>query len=131
MPCESQHFCSQPLELNDENLWNNLVTLKLAIAKEDQCPAQCSEKYKKTKEVIGLHDSFMAIIGKLLNETDDIVQGMESSEFENDLKKYQDVSELIREVFNVFSGIPKIKRKMAAKGLDFLKFLTPCLKKIS
>ena len=48
-------------------------------------------------------------------------EGLESSEFENDLKKYQDVSELIREVFNVFSGIPKTKRKMAKMMMKLLK----------
>ena len=114
-------FNLKPLEWNDENLWHNLAMLKLAIANEDQCPAQCNEKYMQTKNVIGVHDSFMSTIGKLLNETDDIIQGMESSDFEEDLKKYQDVSELIREVFNIFSGIPKSNRQMAKMMMKLIK----------
>ena len=95
--------------------------LKLAIANEDQCPAQCNEKYMQTQKVIGVHDSFMSTIGQLLNETDDIIQGMESSTFEEDLKKYQDVSELIREVFNIFSGIPKSNRQLAKLIMKLIK----------
>ena len=111
----------KPLEWNDENLWHNLAMLKLAIANEDQCPAQCNEKYQQTQKVIGVHDSFISTIGKLLNETDDIIQGMESSEYEEDLKKYQDVSELIRKVFNIFSEIPKTNRQMAKMMMKLIK----------
>jgi hypothetical protein len=114
-------FIVKPLEWNDQNLWHNLAMLKLAIANEDQCPAQCNEKYKQTHKVIGVHDSFISTVGKLLNETDDIIQGMESSEFEEDLKKYQDVSELIREVFNIFMEIPKTNRQMAKMMMKLIK----------
>ena len=96
--------------------------MKSAIATEDKCPAQCAEKFKQAQNVVGLHDNFMNKIEKLINETDDVIQGIGSTEFEDDLIKYQDVSKLVRQLFNIFSEIPKTNRQMAKLMMKMMKF---------
>ena len=95
---------------------------KLSFGNEDQCPEQCKEKYKQTQEVVGMHDRLINTIGRLLNGTDDLIQGMESIAYETDLQKYQDVSSLAREVFSIFSDIPKAKRQIAKMIMKLIKF---------
>ena len=94
---------------------------KLAFGNEDQCPAQCTEKYKQTQDVVGMHDSFIRTIGKLLNETDDIIQGMDNADYQEDLMKYQDISTLARDVFSIFSNIPKANRQVAKMMMRLIK----------
>jgi len=96
--------------------------LKTAIATEDKCPAQCAEKFKQTQNVVGLHDNYMSKIGRLINETDDVIQGLGSSEFENDLIKYKDVSNLVRQLFSIFSETPRTNRQMAKLMMKMIKF---------
>ena len=60
-------------------------------------------------------------IEKLINETDDVIQGIGSTEFEDDLTKYQDVSKLVRQLFNIFSEIPKTNRQMAKLMMKMMK----------
>ena len=93
----------------------------MSIATEDQCPAQCAEKYRQTQNIVGLHDNFMNKIGKLINETDDVIQGIGSTEFEDDLIKYQDMSKLFRQLFNIFSEIPRTNRQMAKLMMKMIK----------
>ena len=96
--------------------------MKAAIATEDKCPAQCAEKFKQTQNVVGLHDNYMSKIGRLINETDDVIQGLGSSEFENDLIKYKDVSNLVRQLFSIFSETPRTNRQMAKLMMKMIKF---------
>ena len=91
------------------------------IATEDQCPAQCAEKYRQTQNVVGLHDNFMNKIGKFINETDDVIQGIENTEYEDDLIKYQEMSQLLRQLFNIFSETPRTNRQMAKLMMRMIK----------
>ena len=50
--------------------------------------------------------------GKVINDTDDIIQRMRNSDFNDDLSKYKDVSQMIRELYQAFSFIPKTNRYM-------------------
>ena len=51
--------------------------------------------------------------GKVINDTDDVIQRMRSSDFNDDLSKYKDVSQMMREMYQAFSIIPKTNRIMA------------------
>ena len=99
-----------------------MAALKSAIATEDKCPAQCAEKFRQTQNIVGQHDNFMNKIGRLINETDDAIQGLGSTEFENDLIKYKDVSNLVRELFSIFSETPRTNRQMAKIMMKMMKF---------
>ena len=99
-----------------------MAALKSAIATEDKCPAQCAEKFRQTQNVVGQHDNFMNKIGRFINETDDAIQGLGSTEFENDLIKYKDVSNLVRELFSIFSETPRTNRQMAKIMMKMMKF---------
>ena len=96
--------------------------MKSAIATEDKCPTQCAEKFKQTQNIVGQHDNFMNKIGRLINETDDVIQGLASTEFENDLNKYKDVSDLVRKLFSIFSESPRTNRKMAKLMMKMIEF---------
>ena len=99
-----------------------MAALKSAIATEDKCPAQCAEKFKQTQNIVGQHDNFMNKVGRLINETDDVIQGLGSTEFETDLIKYKDVSNLVRQLFNIFSETPRTNRQMAKIMMKMMKF---------
>ena len=98
-----------------------MAALKSAIATEDKCPAQCAAKFRQTQNIVGQHDNFMNKIGRLINETDDAIQGLGSTEFENDLIKYKDVSNLVRQLFSIFSETPRTNRQMAKMMMKMMK----------
>ena len=99
-----------------------MAALKSVIATEDKCPAQCAEKFRQTQNIVGQHDNFMNKIGRLINETDDVIQGLGNTEFETDLIKYKDVSNLVRQLFSIFSETPRTNRQMAKIMIKMMKF---------
>ena len=95
--------------------------IKMSALNEDQCPAQCDEKYKQTQNVVGLHKRMVEMMSAAINETDNLIQGMSNSEFNGELTKYKDISSLARKLSNVFTKIPWAKReisKMLAKWME-------------
>ena len=94
---------------------------KLSSGNIDQCPSQCDEKYRETQTVVGVQKKMINLFGRLINETYDVIEKMRNSEFKSDLEKYKDVSKLARDVFNIFTGIPKANRAIAKMMMKMLK----------
>ena len=98
--------------------------IKLSALNEDQCPAQCDEKYKKTQNIVGIHKRMLDMAGLLINQTDDLIQGMSeysNTEFNNDLTKYKDISSLARKLATVFSQIPWVNREVTKMLMKMMK----------
>ena len=51
-------------------------------------------------------------LGKVINDTDDVIQRMRNSDFNDDLSKFKDISQMLRELYQAFSFIPKTNRLM-------------------
>ena len=98
--------------------------LKLSALNEDQCPAQCDEKYKKTQNIVGIHKRMIDMAGLVINQTDDLIQGMSeysNTDFNNDLTKYKDISSLARKLATVFSKIPWVNREVTKMMMKMMK----------
>ena len=93
---------------------------KLPLVNQDQCPSQCEAKLKETQDVVGIYKSMLNMISKVINETDDVVQGMRSTEFSDDLGKYKDVSQLVRDLYNIMTAMPKVNRLIAMMMMKML-----------
>ena len=107
-------FCFyQPLEFHDGRLWSSLVMFKLSSVNQDQCPFECSMKYQETKNAPNVLKTMIEKVGKVINDTDDVIQRMRNSDFSDDLSKYKDISQLVRDLYTTFSNIPKTNRLMA------------------
>ena len=104
-------------------MWTSLAMFKLSFGNKDQCKSQCDEKYAKTQEVVGIQKQLIDMMGKVLNETDNIVQGMPTSRsaFPNDLQKYKDVSGLARDLMSTFMQIPRANRHIAKMMMKLIK----------
>ena len=85
---------------------------KLTAVNQDQCSSQCDVKYQETKDSPNMLKSMLEKFGKVINDTDDVIQRMRSSDFNDDLFKYKDVSQTVRELYQAFSMIPKTNRLM-------------------
>ena len=94
--------------------------VKMSALNEDQCPAQCDEKYKQTQNVVGLNKRMIEMMSSAINETDDLIQGMSNSEFNDELTKYKDISSLARKLSNVFTKIPWAKREISKMLMKFM-----------
>ena len=86
---------------------------KLTAVNQDHCPSQCNVKYEETKNSPNMLKTMLEKFGKVINDTDDVIQRMRSSDFDDDLSKYKDVSQMMREMYQAFSIIPKTNRIMA------------------
>ena len=104
-------------------MWASLAMFKLSFGNKDQCKSQCNEKYEKTQKVVGIQKQLIDMMGKVLNETDNIMQGMPTSRsaFPNDLQKYKDVSELARDMMSTFMQIPMANRHIAKMMMKLIK----------
>ena len=94
---------------------------KLSNSNEDQCPLQCDMKYQETKNAPNIQKTMIEKVGKVINDTDDVIQRMRSSDFNDDLAKYKDVSQMIRDLYSAFSSIPKTQRVMAKMMMKMIK----------
>ena len=97
--------------------------IKMSALNEDQCPAQCDEKYKQTQNVVGVHKTMIEMMSTAINETDDIIQGMTNSEFADELVKYKDISSLARKLSNVFTKLPLVKRSFSKMLMKMMKMV--------
>ena len=104
------------MDFNDGRLWSSLAMLKLSAVNTDQCPSQCDEKYRGTQGVIGITKRMMDMVGRAINTTDDVIQRLSRSEFPSDLGTLQDVSYLIRNLYNTFTTMPK-SQSLISKGM--------------
>ena len=114
----------QPLTWYDTRFWVSSAMLKLSALNEDQCPAQCDEKYKKTQNIVGIHKRMIDMAGLVINQTDDLIQGMSeysNTEFNNDLTKYKDISSLARKLATMFSKIPWVNREVTKMMMKMMK----------
>ena len=108
----------------DLRFWVSSAMIKLSGLNEDQCPAQCDEAYKKTQNIFGIHKRMIDMAEKVINQTDDLIQGMteySNTEFNNDLAKYKDISSLARKLANVFSRIPWVNREVTKMMMKMMK----------
>ena len=104
-------------------MWASLAMFKLSFGNKDQCKSQCDEKYEQTQKVVGVQKQLIDMMGKVLNETDDIVQGrpISRSAFPKDLQKYKDVSGLARDMMSTFMQIPMANRHIAKMMMKLIK----------
>ena len=75
----------------------------------------------QTQNVVGMNEQLIELLGKTINDTDDVIKDMKSSEFPDDLTKYQDVSKLARTLFSLLMSMPRVNRqvtKMMAKLMN-------------
>ena len=56
-----------------------------------------------------------------MNETDNLIQGMSNSEFNDELTKYKDISSLARKLSNVLTKIPWAKREISKMLFKMMK----------
>ena len=94
---------------------------KLSFSNQDQCPSQCDRKYRQTQEAVGINKKLIDMVGRVINDTDDVIQGMRNTEFANDLEKYKDVSQLGRDLFTAFIAIPKANRFIGKMMMKMMK----------
>ena len=94
---------------------------KLSFSNEDQCPAQCNENYKKTQNVVGIQKQMINMLGSVINETDDLIQGLSTSEFGDDLTKYQEISSLARKLSTTFSNLPWANKEIGKMMMKMIR----------
>ena len=104
------------MDFHDGRLWSSLAMLKLSAVNTDQCPSQCDEKYRETQGVVGITKRMIDMVGRVVNTTDDVIQGLSRSEFPSDLGTLKDVSYLIQNLYNTFTTIPK-SQSLISKGI--------------
>ena len=88
---------------------------------QDQCPEQCDVKYKKTQEVVGVPRQMIDMITKLVNETDDIIQGLTNTKFKDDLTKYKNISALARTLSTVLTKMPWVNRQVGKMLMKLIR----------
>ena len=94
---------------------------KLSFSNEDQCPAQCNENYQKTQNVVGIQKQMINTLGSVINETDDLIQGLSTSEFGDDLAKYQEISSLARKLSTTFSNLPWANKEIGKMVMKMIR----------
>ena len=94
---------------------------KLTMVNQDQCPSQCQTKYQETQNAPNDQQTMIEKVGKVINDTDDVIQRLRNSNFNDDLSKYKIVSQMVRELYQSFSSIPKINHFM---GKMMMKMIT-------
>ena len=94
---------------------------KLSFSNQDQCPSQCDKKYREIQEAVGIQKRVIDMVGRVINDTNDVIQDMSNRDFNSDLQKYQDMSQLARDLFNVFTKIPKSNRFIRKMMMKMMK----------
>ena len=61
------------------------------------------------------------MLGSVINETDDLIQGLSTSKFGDDLTKYQEISSLARKLSTAFSKLPWVNKEIGKMIMKMIK----------